>query len=234
MSENVLPVISSGVLWCHVLCLGASLVGQTVKHLPAMQETWVILSLFLCKIWRRALTSLVCIHLHSFPSTICWRDFFLTLCILVPLSKINWPQDCGLISGWSILLYWSICLFSLLISHYFDYCNFVVLFSQFSSVAQSCLTLCDPLDCSMPGLPVHHSSWNYSNSCPLSWWCHQTISSSVVPFSSCLQSFPASGSLQMSQFFPTGGQNIGVSASISVFQWGYIETYVGLCRFLNN
>ena len=54
----------------------------------------------------------------------------------------------------------------------------------------------------------------YSNSCPLSCWCHPTISSSVVPFSSCLQSFPAaSGSFQMSQFFPSGGQTIGVSAS---------------------
>ena len=51
-----------------------------------------------------------------------------------------------------------------------------------------------------------------SNSCPLSWWCHQTISSSVVPFSSCLQSFPASGSFQMSQLFASGGQSIGVSA----------------------
>ena len=56
----------------------------------------------------------------------------------------------------------------------------------------------------------------YSNSRPLSWWCHPTISSSLVPFSSCLQSFPASGSFQMSQFFASGGQNIGVSASASV------------------
>ena len=56
----------------------------------------------------------------------------------------------------------------------------------------------------------------YSNSCPLSRWCHPTISSSVVPFSSCLQSFPASGSFQMSQFFASSGQSIGVSASASV------------------
>ena len=56
----------------------------------------------------------------------------------------------------------------------------------------------------------------YSNSCLLSQWCHPTISSSVVPFSSCLQSFPASGSFQMSQFFTSGGQSIGVSASSSV------------------
>ena len=56
----------------------------------------------------------------------------------------------------------------------------------------------------------------YSNSCPSSWWWHPTISSSVVPFSSCLQSFPASGSFPMSQLFTWGGQRIGVSASISV------------------
>ena len=56
----------------------------------------------------------------------------------------------------------------------------------------------------------------YSNSYPLSQWCHQTISSSVVPFSSCPQSFPASGSFQMSQLFSLGGQSIGVSASTSV------------------
>ena len=56
----------------------------------------------------------------------------------------------------------------------------------------------------------------YSNSCPLSWWCHPTISSSVVPFSYHLQSFPASGSFQMSQFFTSGGQSIGVLASASV------------------
>ena len=56
----------------------------------------------------------------------------------------------------------------------------------------------------------------YSNSCPSSWWCHPTISSSVVPFSSCLQSFPESGSFQMSQQFTIGGQSIGVSASASV------------------
>jgi len=55
-----------------------------------------------------------------------------------------------------------------------------------------------------------------SNSCPSSQWCHPTISSSVAPFSSCLQSFPASGSFPMSQFFTSCGQRIGVSASASV------------------
>ena len=63
----------------------------------------------------------------------------------------------------------------------------------------------------------------YPISCPLSWWCHPTIWSSVVPFSSCLQSFPASGSFQMSQLFTSSGQSTGVSASTSVLpmdiQW---------------
>ena len=85
-----------------------------------------------------------------------------------------------------------------------------------SSVTQSCLTLCDPIYCSTPDLPVHHQLWVYSNSSPLSWWSHPTILSSVVPFSSCPQSFPASGSLQMSQLITSGGQSIGVSASTSV------------------
>ena len=57
------------------------------------------------------------------------------------------------------------------------------------------------------------------NSCPLNRWCYPTISSSVVPFSSCPQSFPASGSFQMNQLFTSGGQSIGVSASTWGFQW---------------
>ena len=64
--------------------------------------------------------------------------------------------------------------------------------------------------CPLPTPRVH------SKSCPLSHWCHPTISSPVVHFSTCLQSFPASGSFQMTQFFTSGGQSIGVSASTSV------------------
>ena len=59
----------------------------------------------------------------------------------------------------------------------------------------------------------------YPNSCPLSQWCHPTISSSVAPFSSCPQSFLASGSFQMRQLFASVGQSIGVSTSTSVLQW---------------
>ena len=67
----------------------------------------------------------------------------------------------------------------------------------------------------------------YSNSCPLSQWCHPTISYSVVPFSSCFLSFPASGSFPMSQFFISGGQSTGVSASTS----GLAMKHPGLISF---
>ena len=91
---------------------------------------------------------------------------------------------------------------------------------QFSSVAQSCPTLCHPMDCSMPGLPVSiTNSGVHSISRPWSQWCHPTILSSVVPFSYCLQSFPASGSFQMSQFFTSGDQRIEFQLQHQSFQW---------------
>ena len=90
----------------------------------------------------------------------------------------------------------------------------------YNSVQFSCSVVSDSLQphglqharppCPSPTLGV------YSNSCPLNQWCHPTISSSVIPFSLCLQSFPASGSFPISQFFASGGQSIGVSASTSV------------------
>ena len=88
---------------------------------------------------------------------------------------------------------------------------------QFSSVTQSCPTLCDPIDCSMPGLPVHHQLPGLTqNSCISGRWCHPTISPSVISKSSYLQSFPASGSFPKSQFFASSGQRIRASASSSV------------------
>ena len=82
---------------------------------------------------------------------------------------------------------------------------------QFCSVAQSCLTLCDPMSCSTPGLPVYHQFLELKQT-----HVHRAISSSVIPFSSCLQSFPESGSFPMSHLFVSGGQSIGVSTSTSV------------------
>ena len=97
-----------------------------------------------------------------------------------------------------------------------NYTVFLKYFINFSSVTQLCPTLRPHglqharLPCPSPTPGVH------SNSCPLSPWCHPTISSSVVPFSSCLQSCPASVSFPMNQFFTSGGQSIGVSALASV------------------
>ena len=86
------------------------------------------------------------------------------------------------------------------------------------SVAKSCLTLCDPMDCLQHSrLPCPSLSPRAcSNSCPLSRWCYPTISSSVIPFSSCLQSLPASRSLPVSWLFTSDGQSTGASAAASV------------------
>ena len=89
---------------------------------------------------------------------------------------------------------------------------------QFSLVAQSCPTLCNPMNCSIPGFPVHHQLPELLKLISSKLGCHPAISSSVVPFSSCRQSFPASGSFPLSQLFAPGGQNTGVSASTSVEQ----------------
>ena len=88
---------------------------------------------------------------------------------------------------------------------------------QFSSVAQSCPTLCDPMNCSTPGLPVHHQLPEFTQTHV--HWVSDAIQPShplLSPFPSCPQSFPASGSFPMSQLFAPEGQSIGVSASISV------------------
>ena len=88
--------------------------------------------------------------------------------------------------------------------------------AQFTSVTQSCQTLCNSMDCSTPGLSVHHQLPEFTQTHV--HWVGDAIQPShpVVPFSSCLQSFPASGSFLMSQFFTLGGHSIGVSASASV------------------
>ena len=98
-------------------------------------------------------------------------------------------------------------------------CSSLFLYTvHFSSVTQR-----DPMDSLQPHGLQHTrpdcpspTPGVYSNSCPLSWWCHPTSSSSVSPVASCLQSFPESGSFPVSQLFPSGGQSIGVSALASV------------------
>ena len=88
--------------------------------------------------------------------------------------------------------------------------------NQFSSAAQSCLTLCHPMDCSTSPYPSSPTPGVHSKSCPLRQRCHPSISSSAIPFSFLFESFPASGSFQMSQFFASGSQSTGVSVSAVV------------------
>ena len=88
--------------------------------------------------------------------------------------------------------------------------------AQFSSVTQSCLTLCDPMDCTTPGLLVHHQFHSLLKLMSIMSVMPSNHLILCHPLSSCLQSFPASGSFQMSQLFASGGQNTGVSALTSV------------------
>ena len=87
---------------------------------------------------------------------------------------------------------------------------------QISSVIQLCPTLCDPMDCSTPGLPLQHQLPEFTQT-HVHWVCDAIQPSHPLLFPSpCLQSFPESGSLQISQFFISGGQSIGVSTSTSI------------------
>ena len=115
----------------------------------------------------------------------------------------------------------------ILIGNYSNFCCY--------SVIQTCPDLCDPMDCSLPcALP---SPEDWSNSCPSNQWCHPTISSSVIPFPSCLQSFPASGSFPLSLLFASADQNIGALTSASVLPMNNQDWFplglTGLISFLS-
>ena len=107
----------------------------------------------------------------------------------------------------------------LIIDHFLLLLNTIPLYGYCCccSVAKSCLTLCNPMDCSTQGSAVLQSLGVCSNSCPLSWWCYLTISS-AARFSSCPQSFPESGAFPMIQLFASDGQRTGASVSASVLR----------------
>ena len=126
----------------------------------------------------------------------------------------------------------------------------ILFFASFSLVQFSCSVVSDssrPHESQHARLPCPSPTPRvYPNPCPSSQWCHPAISSSIVPFSSCPQSLPASGSFPMSQHFAWGGQSTGVSASTSVFPmniqdwsplgwtgWIFLQSK-GLSRVLSN
>ena len=167
----------------------------------------------------------MCMHVHSVTSSCVWLSVTLwTIALQVPLSmefsrQEYWsglpcpPPGDLLDPGIELMSPVSpeLQMNSLLLSHRR---------SPIISVKFSCSVVSDSLrphglqharpPCPSPTPRVH------PNPCPLSWWCHPTTSSSVVPFSSCPQSLPASGSFQLNQLFASGGQSIGISASASV------------------
>ena len=140
------------------------------------------------------------------------------LVIIVCISKHPFPdlpKDNIYLDG----LWWVLCMMIFKV-HSTTYCpsGMKEIFSsvQLSSVSQLCLTLCDPMDCSTPGLPVHHQLPEFTQTHVIESVMPSTISFSVIPFFSCLQSFPALRNTPMSQFFTSGGKSIGVSTSALV------------------
>ena len=114
-----------------------------------------------------------------------------------------------------LILYAATLMNSFIIPNSFCVESFKIFYIEYHCcclVTQSCLILCNPMNCSTPGFPVLHSLIICWNSCSLSQWCHPAFSSSVTPFSSCPQSLPTSGSFPMSQLFTLGGQSFEASA----------------------
>ena len=142
-------------------------------------------------------------------------DSYITKCSLslcmFPFSQdhmVNFLIECW---TWLVLCCW---ILGFVVFLYSDLCDCWLVYSvQFSRSVMS--DFLQPYGMQHARLPCPSlTPGACSKSCPSSWWCHPTISSSVIPFSSCLQSCPASGSFPMSQFFTSGGQNIGISASV--------------------
>ena len=144
--------------------------------------------------------------------------------LVYSFQNLFW-QVTGYLSWWGLSTFQILFIIYIYIYIYF-LVKYVILYwkkiyltpVQFSSVTQSCPTLWDPMDCSMPCFCLHHQLPE-----PIQTHVHHigdaypTVSPSAIPFSSCLQSFPVLGSFPMRQFFTSGGQSIGVSASASVF-----------------
>ena len=120
-------------------------------------------------------------------------------------KKREWISTCFWISV--CISVWTFICLSIFLSIWKSLLQFITC----CSVVKLCLTLCDPMDCSMPGFPVLQYLLEFAYH-----WVGDAISSSVAPFSSCLQSCPASGSFPVSQLFSSGGQSIVASASASV------------------
>ena len=192
---------------CLTLCdpVNCSLPGSTVHGIfQARILEWIAISFCGVSSWPRDQTHGACVSCTAGEFLTCWATG----------EAISWPYvrvyfwtcdfsiDLCVYFSACIILFWSLwccCCFSSvqLLSH-------VWLFATpWTAARQDSLSITTPKAC--------------SSSCPSSQWCHPITSSSVVPFSSRLQSFPASGSFLMNQFFASGGQSIGVSASASVF-----------------
>jgi len=181
------------ILWSSQKSFGRSV------YMSALTCSWYMVG--------KTVVENVCLAVFHFKMCVCWGgklfSMHLVFCLLlisIPPSTRFWVSWCLELAIWSSSGSWTE---DILLNHF---CCFWI--------AQSYPTLCNAMDCSTLGFPVHHHSQSL-----LKFMSIKSVMSSYhlflcVPFSSCLQSFPASRSFPMSQFFTSGGQNIGASASV--------------------
>ena len=173
----------------YYLELRASLVAQAVKNPPAVRES---------QVWTLGLKDPLEKGVASHGIMLAWR--------------IPWTEEPAEYSSMRVAKspIWLSNQHSLFTFHFIR-----VVISSVQSLSHLQLFV-TPWTAALQDSPSITNSRSLLNSCPWSWWCHPTTSSSVIPFSSCLQSFPTSGFFLESQFFSSGGQSIGGSASASV------------------
>ena len=174
-----------------------------------MQWSLIHFEFILYVLWEHVLNSFFYMELSSFPSTT-YQTVSFSLCIflaLLPLIRLNH-------------LAWSRSVHGCLEKATYPARKFI----SVELLSRAWLFVTPWLQHASPPCPSP-TAGVYPNPCPLSQWCHPTISSSVIPFSSCSQSCPASGSFQMSQLFASDGQSIGVSVSTSVLPMNTQDLY---------
>ena len=162
------------------------------------------------------------------PLSFWWRRY-VQFVALIHKATLQYKMFCGHMFSFLQDQYLGVEFIARLLSPYRF--NFLTHYQSFlkwlsvSSVAESCPILWDSMDCSTPGLSVHHQLQTLLKLMSIESVMPSTISSSVIPFSCHLQSFLASGSFQMSQFFASGGQSIGVLASASILPMNIQEWF---------
>ena len=214
--------LSISVSICLPICPSMSIIYLSIIFVSSMYLLPVCIYLYYLSIVYPSISTCILLSIYIIYLLIICICTYTYIChpSLHPSISVNLSMS---------IIYLHICQSSVHLYQYLHLFTYLDLFSTYHqssvyiftyccfSVSKSCPPVCNPIDCSMPDFPVFQYLPEFAlNTCPLSWWCHLTISSSVVPFSGCLQSFPASRSFPRSQPFESGCPSSGASALASV------------------